>query len=482
MMCQANCGTTVQNALKALDVVEKAQVSYAQKLARIVLKGGAESGKETVANLLDAVDCIGFDAEEGTADEWCDEAVPSSTLASQGLVLGEEEEEKGRAREQQDDEEEDDAEVATAYFRVLGMSSLSDAETVDRRIRQLAGVYGCSVDLLGERCEVECDAARLDNVLESVPRALSSGPGRQVKASLLHVEGAEKQNGNDFALDVVGEHNGNGGSRAPSAASFVSEDGVLTLSVSGMSCAACAAKIEAALKNESWVSDATVSHSTDQCRVWLAPQRASIVTLAGAAGSQPRSEEERAAVRQVVDVVKDLGFGAEPLKRSSGSSSRVLAMLEKRKIVSLFVPLLFFLLLLLLLMLHSLISPVSPVSDRPRLLAHASGFTTGGSALAPPAPYLHRAGRAHRDRQGRVRGQPRGRRVARPKPLLWRSHLSESRGHVGAVDAGAVWRRLALLPHGVPRCDALLLRDGLPRRSRVSILFYCITKFLFRVT
>ena len=71
MMCQENCGTTVQNALSAVDGVELASVSFAQGLARVVLHEGSST---SAADLADTVDCIGFDAEEAPVDEWVNEA------------------------------------------------------------------------------------------------------------------------------------------------------------------------------------------------------------------------------------------------------------------------------------------------------------------------------------------------------------------------------------------------------------------------
>ena len=70
MMCQENCGTTVQNALVALGGVARADVSFAQGLARVVLEHGSAT---SVSDLVDAVDCIGFDAEEADVGEWSGE-------------------------------------------------------------------------------------------------------------------------------------------------------------------------------------------------------------------------------------------------------------------------------------------------------------------------------------------------------------------------------------------------------------------------
>lgn len=57
MMCQKNCGTTVQKALERVDGVTRAVVSFADKRATVW-------GRQDVAEsaLVDAVEAVGFDA------------------------------------------------------------------------------------------------------------------------------------------------------------------------------------------------------------------------------------------------------------------------------------------------------------------------------------------------------------------------------------------------------------------------------------
>ena len=57
MMCMKNCGTTVQNALRTVPGVVSADVSFETHSATIV------PGTASVADLIDAVECVGFGAE-----------------------------------------------------------------------------------------------------------------------------------------------------------------------------------------------------------------------------------------------------------------------------------------------------------------------------------------------------------------------------------------------------------------------------------
>ena len=56
MMCQQSCGTTVQNALRSVGRVRRAEVSYPEAKAWVWGEGVDE------AACVDAVECVGFDA------------------------------------------------------------------------------------------------------------------------------------------------------------------------------------------------------------------------------------------------------------------------------------------------------------------------------------------------------------------------------------------------------------------------------------
>ncbi|KAJ0412924.1 hypothetical protein ATCC90586_002554 [Pythium insidiosum] len=57
MMCQKNCGTTVQNALKSVDGVASAEVSFEKRKATVTL---THEGSTTLEELVDMVDIVGF--------------------------------------------------------------------------------------------------------------------------------------------------------------------------------------------------------------------------------------------------------------------------------------------------------------------------------------------------------------------------------------------------------------------------------------
>ena len=64
MMCQKNCGTTVQNALGALEDCVEARAVYAEGRAVAYFDASAASSYEhCVEEAIDAVECVGFEAE-----------------------------------------------------------------------------------------------------------------------------------------------------------------------------------------------------------------------------------------------------------------------------------------------------------------------------------------------------------------------------------------------------------------------------------
>eukprot|EP01041_Mallomonas_annulata_P010544 gene10544-21984_t len=62
MMCQKNCGTTVQNSLLAVPKVRHAEVNFSEKKARVW-------GTPVIIDLLEAVDMVGFEAKLRTVGD-----------------------------------------------------------------------------------------------------------------------------------------------------------------------------------------------------------------------------------------------------------------------------------------------------------------------------------------------------------------------------------------------------------------------------
>lgn len=101
MMCQQSCGTTVENALRGVPGVSRAEASFRDANARVW-------GDVDVTLLIDAVECVGFGAEVG-------ENTPPVAPEPPSLK-------------------------ATREFRVQGLRTVADA----RRVEQAALAVGCA--------------------------------------------------------------------------------------------------------------------------------------------------------------------------------------------------------------------------------------------------------------------------------------------------------------------------------------------------
>ncbi|CAM9765412.1 unnamed protein product, partial [Choristocarpus tenellus] len=71
MMCQKNCGSTVQRVLGAVPGVTQAQVSFPEKMARVWGRGGLNA-----THLIEAVESVGFEASK----------VPDFVLDVEGMM------------------------------------------------------------------------------------------------------------------------------------------------------------------------------------------------------------------------------------------------------------------------------------------------------------------------------------------------------------------------------------------------------------
>eukprot|EP00752_Nemacystus_decipiens_P009679 g8648.t1 len=85
MMCQKNCGTTVRQALEGVPGVLRAEVSFAQRRARVWAASGSSPGMVQAATttsaaaaaaLVDAVEAVGFEAA----------VAPAAVLAVEGMM------------------------------------------------------------------------------------------------------------------------------------------------------------------------------------------------------------------------------------------------------------------------------------------------------------------------------------------------------------------------------------------------------------
>ena len=80
MMCQKNCGSTVENAIRGVDGVEKVVVVFLTNEARVW-------GKQVnMNNVIDTVELVGFDCTIKSSDSATFESGPDFVISVEGMM------------------------------------------------------------------------------------------------------------------------------------------------------------------------------------------------------------------------------------------------------------------------------------------------------------------------------------------------------------------------------------------------------------
>jgi P-type Cu+ transporter len=282
MMCQKNCGTTVQRALAGVEGVSRAEVSFLDKRARVW-------GTAPPQALIAAVEAIGFGAElsptvvldvEGMmCQKNCGSTVQQALSAVPGVTR---------------------AEVSFAHksARVWGSASLT-AEALIKTVDAVGFDAALAPDVVlaveGMMCQKNCGTTAQNalSAVAGVTRAEVSHPNKQAK-----VWGSAASSALIAALDAVGFDAAAATAETTAAAAAAAAAPAVTaassgsprgkqlyselpaepaadtahcsmavFSVSGMSCAACVAKVERHLKSLPGVAAVRVALLAEKAEV-----------------------------------------------------------------------------------------------------------------------------------------------------------------------------------------------------------------------
>lgn len=220
MMCQKNCGTTVENALRSVDGVQSAVVSFEKRLATVTL---THEGSTSFEELVDMVECVGFVASAY-------DPVAALKLIAQAK----------KATESQQ------TEIAVAladtphprvFFRVEGMSCAACVKAIEDLLHKRQGVLDCRVGLISQKAEIVFDRDVIQDEKMELAKCIEDAG---YKATFSHT--VESGEGDTIELKFT---------------------------VTGMSSAACAAKIEAAVGKLPGVSRVNVSLEQHKAHVHI---------------------------------------------------------------------------------------------------------------------------------------------------------------------------------------------------------------------
>jgi cation transport ATPase len=255
MMCQKNCGTTVQRALSQVPGVEKAEVSFASKTAHVW-------GSARAPDLIEAVEVVGFGASLNQN--------PSIKLSVSRT-----------SHRTQNPSAERDSSLPRGFFSIQGNQAASSIRTLKQLLLAMQGVQFVAYIPSTQNLEVSFDLSLTNE--SSIVQAVASG---DVGCSLTH-------------LNTSG---------APASASINVQETCeeVALEVTGMSCAACVIKVERALLSTPGVVNATVNLATKRASIQLAPKQGG--ASAGAGAGAGAGIVNAAAL---ADAITRLGFKAK---------------------------------------------------------------------------------------------------------------------------------------------------------------------------
>uniref|UniRef100_H3HCV6 HMA domain-containing protein n=1 Tax=Phytophthora ramorum TaxID=164328 RepID=H3HCV6_PHYRM len=129
MMCQKNCGATVENALRGVDGVAAAVVSFEQRKATVTL---LHPGSATLEQLVDMVEAAAIKLQaQKQQKKMQDESVAVDVPDAAGHPR--------------------------AVFHVEGMSCAACVKAIEDFVGRAEGVLHCRVGLISQKAEVSFD-------------------------------------------------------------------------------------------------------------------------------------------------------------------------------------------------------------------------------------------------------------------------------------------------------------------------------------
>ncbi|KAE9070412.1 hypothetical protein PF005_g22843 [Phytophthora fragariae] len=209
MMCQKNCGATVENALRGVEGVSSAVVSFEQRQAAMTLR---RPGSATLQELVDEVGCVGFEA--GAYDAVKAAAVKLQAQRQQNIQQQEKSLDVrdaasrrkadvafGRdlvpsARQTQLIQDAGDDDSLELKVTVAGMSGAACVGKIEAAVGALPGVSKVLVDLPPHKAYVHLVQFCVDGGVGAA-RELQSSPLLPVLGTALDVRYAEQLHGVD---------------------------------------------------------------------------------------------------------------------------------------------------------------------------------------------------------------------------------------------------------------------------------------------
>ncbi|CEG36654.1 coppertransporting atpase [Plasmopara halstedii] len=223
MMCQKNCGTTVENALRSIDGVSNAVVSFEKCKATVMLE---QVGSATFEELVDVLMSVGFSASKY-------DPAKAAAIKSQA------QNQNYKAIENVAIDVVDTIGHPRAVYHVEGMSCAACVKAIEDYVCKAEGVLHCRVGLISQKAEILFNRDLIQNEQSALQKLIQDAG---YKATFSHVV----EPNDDDSLE-------------------------LKFTVTGMSSVACVNKIEASVAKLPGVTKVLVNLQANKIHVHLKP-------------------------------------------------------------------------------------------------------------------------------------------------------------------------------------------------------------------
>ncbi|RYY87252.1 hypothetical protein EON63_04340 [archaeon] len=283
MMCQKNCASTVHNTISQFSAVKEAKVTHATGLAEIWVY---ESIHLDVAKVVDEIESVGYGA-----------TIKVNNLPNH-LDMGNDEESKV------------DSSPPDVTLRVKKLNRLQDLKVIEKTLVAVDGVVSVDFELASKLVYIWgfADSAALIDTLRAIKyEAVENGDNKEQDNCIVMSPIAPHQTDLESPQQQQPSN--------PSLMPLTRSKRDYVYSIRGMSCGACATKIERMISKLPGVSKVTVSVMTHQGQVTVDD---SVCSNTASPHAHPVTA---VGPRDIIEKVVDLGYDCKLLAQDSNKIS-----------------------------------------------------------------------------------------------------------------------------------------------------------------
>ena len=251
MMCQKNCGTTVEKALSNVPGVKLAKITFAKKLAEVWLEPNGIKVSE--AELIDAIECVGFDASPYSHGGHGNNSEPSTSVpykSSSSSSSSSSTTSKFEAVINPLHAMNESMSQVTDFLelKIGGMSCANCVKSIEKKLSSMQGVASIKIALLSEKAEIKYNANLIKS--DTITKLIVE---MGYTCRILHTK------------SLIGS----AGNNSNAASNNSNSNHKYLFKISGMSCSNCVTKLEQLLSEHPAIEKVKISLLTNKMSVVL---------------------------------------------------------------------------------------------------------------------------------------------------------------------------------------------------------------------